>query len=607
MKIGFRLVIVFLVTITLAACGGDDGPNVALTEVSAPDAGTYSPGQPFAANFKVTTDRIDAEHIGVNFFIIEQSKASQLENDEEADEYDVGTFYIDQLVDGEQTYTADLFVPNDIIESGEFLLVAYIDTAGVIQDEPSDRDNLSQNVTASSDPTWATMTIDAQHHHDFILSKIEIGEGFLLLPEPIDHDETESEEPDTFHSDLIGFIDAIKHGSDVDTGEVVGKITVAGIDYEAHFWHEFDGTYTKSFELVFPNHEEEHYFPFDIALNGELVHALEDAYDESAAENTFELTLTIVDTSADIEDDSTNNSQTIEVPYFFFEDEDVIASTKSGGAPLPSGKITSRSGFYEVSNDYNHTYGDKSKVAIEMSFENYITLQSSDASAEAYAGGGFFLHMFNNSATLFSSELGGQIQVGALDGEYNLDIVLLGSTLLSRGDTVYEFSEEWSREWGEEVTIFETTFVIVIVPVKLEAGIEGSVGLSAGIEADAGVITATGTPFSLGLDAFAEASINLLVASGGVRADFLILSEELTAEAYADMSGFLFSGAIDLGLDITNDLKAVEGNFSLFVRYPGYKFCCKFFTKEASKTIYNTGALYDKSWTLLSVERSINL
>lgn len=616
--LNFRVVFLLVFCCALSGCfidsSKDPSANVSLVSVSSPEAVTFSPGQPFSVDFSVKTERIEADHVGVSFFIIESSKASQLINNEEAEEFDVGEFYIESLVEGTQNYTAELMVPNDLVASGEYIVVAYLDAAGVIGEERTKNDNLSQNVTAASDPTFGSMQIDLEHHHDFILSKIEIGEGFLLLPEPVNHDETESGLPDTDHSDLIGFIDAIKHGSNVDTAIVTGVITVAGVDYPAHFWHEDEDTYTDSMDLVFPNHEEEHYFPFDIALNGELVHALADAYDPNLSENTLALTLTIVDTSATAEEDDTNNTQTIDLPYVFFEDDDVIASKgdaagfgKTGAGYQPSGKITSRSGFYEISNDFGHTYGDKSKVALQISFDDSVTLTAANGGAAAEANGYTTLYMFNKSATLFSAELSGEVLVGALDGEYELSVELLGQTLLDESDTVYEFSEEWSREWSEETTIFETTFTIVIVPITVSAGIEGHVGFGAGLEADSGVVTATGTPFSAGLDAFAEASINLLVASGGVRADFLIFSEELTVEAYADASEFVFGGDFSVGLTIENELKAIEGNFSLFVRYPKYKFCCKVQTKEASKTIYNTGALYDKTWTLLDLERTINL
>ena len=56
-------------------------------------------------------------------------------------------------------------------------------------------------------------------------------------------------------------------------------------------------------------------------------------------------------------------------------------------------------------------------------------------------------------------------------------------------------------------------------------------------------------------------------------------------------------GAVEL-------MKAIEGEFYLWVKYPGYKFCCSFPTKTATKTLYNTGALYDKTWQMIDYSDS---
>ena len=98
----------------------------------------------------------------------------------------------------------------------------------------------------------------------------------------------------------------------------------------------------------------------------------------------------------------------------------------------------------------------------------------------------------------------------------------------------------------------------------------------------------------------------MAVASGGVGVDFLIISDTFNVTAYADFSKAISNSQITIGLDMTNDIEAISGEFYLYVKYPVYKWCCKIKNKTKTKTLYETDSLYDKYWTIIDESATIN-
>ena len=94
-------------------------------------------------------------------------------------------------------------------------------------------------------------------------------------------------------------------------------------------------------------------------------------------------------------------------------------------------------------------------------------------------------------------------------------------------------------------------------------------------------------------------------ASGGVGASLLVLSERLSLDGVADLSQ-VGQRRVAMSLVATNRLKAIEGQFYLFARYPVYRFCCSIGTRESRLTLYRTGALYNKRWNLLNHYRLVS-
>ena len=604
--------------------------NVRLETVNTPDQTQYQPGQPIKINYSISSQLLDTEHVGVTFMAIAKDKVDQLASHDEPEGYELGTHYIEKLSDGEHSFTAELMLPNEEIPSDDYVIAAYVDSAKSIENEANTKDNGSRDFSDNA-ASFAQITIDSTFYHDFALDTLTVGDGFAMFPDS-GRRETESQNaPEHKRADIIGHFDASKFGHLINEALVTATVTVAGVEFDAHFWQEGENRYHDDMKIKFADHEQSHYFPYDIAVNGVLLDKLQQTYDKDADENTFELTFTIEDlSSAHQEANLDNNRMTITVPYSLYDHDQpddswleehnitnpltssVDTSSKSSSpnyAPVkdPQGLsgLVSTSDTLWAFEIFSNTYGDKSKVAIVPSFVSWVLLQSKNGGlAWATAGGSFDLYMFDHSLDLFSAGASGIANGADGTASYSMNVSLLGNSLIKESETVSALDESYGYDWEEEQKLFSTTFTIAIVPVSVSAGIKGSVGVNTDLKYEGLQFSIGGDVLTASLDAYATAGIDLLVASGGIGVDFLIISDTLSATAYVDISKALSDSEIGYGIDVSNHMKAIEGEFYLWVKYPGYKFCCSFPTKTATKTLYNTGALYDKTWQMINYSDS---
>ncbi|MGB1291228.1 MAG: hypothetical protein ACPG5Z_03805 [Pseudoalteromonas sp.] len=616
-----RISAVLALSLTLIVGCSDNEPteqevvaNVALKSMSSVDNEVYQPGQEITVDFSTETTLLTNEHVGVSFILIERSKVSELETEEEPDGYDLGEFYIEQLQEGEQNHSAKLILPNEDLSTGEFVIAAFVDTSGVISNEADVTDNKSRGIESGDETTYSSIAIKDGRYHDFVLQKVKVGDGFAIFPGPGKRDTSGGGQPTHKVPDLIGFVNAKKFGDSVKEADISATITIGDNTYDAHLWNELEQTYGDTMKIVFPDHEQSHYFPWDVAVNGELLKAIHDNFDRESDKNSFSMTFTFQDDSAEIEDDKENNSITVEVPYVLYHDEVKTAEsaelsskkTTLTSAPASQTNASAATSLAKVGS-WSGTYGDSDAVAISPSFYSYMNVTSSNGgSAEALVEADLDLYLFDKSASLVSASAEASANVS--DGEitYAASFSVLGDTLIDEGDTLTALDKSLGYSWSEEQKVVETTFTIVIVPVTVEAGVSGSLDLGIGLAYGNSRIDLGGDIVSASMDAYASAEINLGVASGGVGIDFLIIADTFNATLYADLAKAITDSKITLGIDVTNDIEAISGEFYVYVKYPKYKWCCKIKTKTKTQTIYDTGTLYDKSWTILEESATLN-
>ncbi|KZN46565.1 hypothetical protein L1077_21120 [Pseudoalteromonas luteoviolacea] len=601
----------------------DPVPNVALTEIKTPQQTIYQPGQPITLDYSISSELLDTQNIGVTFMAIARDKVAQLETEDKPEGFNLGVHHITQLESGSQSFTATLMFPNEQIPSGEYVIAAYVDSAKLITDEANLDDNRSRGHDSNDFVTYAQITIDSSHYHDFVLDRATVGDGFAMFPEFGTRDAESEGNPTQMRSDIIGHIDASKFGNTVNSADVTAEIIIEDQAYTAHFWQEGQDHYAEKMRITFAQFEQSHYFPYDIAVNGALLHKIRQAYDVNSSENAFDIRFTLHDTSEFDEADTSNNSFTLNVPYSLYQDttpnDDVLAkhnlpthtdSANRSARSLPNDDLAftlsqQTSEQFILLDLFSNTYGDKSKVAVVPSFLSLIILKATEGGyAWASSGGGFDLYMFDDSVDLFSAGASGVADGANGTVSYSMGVSLLGKSLISESDSVTALDESYTHDWSEEQKLFSTTFTIAIVPVSVSAGIKGEVGVGAELKYEDQRFSIGGDILTASLDAYATAGIDLLIASGGIGIDFLIISETLSATAYTDISKAISDSEITYGIDVSNHMKAIEGELYLWVKYPGYEFCCSFPTKTATKTLYDTGALYNKTWQMLDYSDS---
>ncbi|NVJ49399.1 MAG: hypothetical protein HWE11_03365 [Gammaproteobacteria bacterium] len=569
-------------------------PNVALSSMKPVSGSGYQAGETVELTFTTETRLLETEHVGVTFMLIERAKVAELETSDEPDGHQLDEYYIEQLQPGSQTHTATVMIPNVDLSAGEYVIAAYVDASGVIQNEAVVSDNKSRGIEYGDESTYSSINLIEGRVHDFTLDKAKVGDGFAIFPGPGKRDTSDTGTPLKVEPDIIGYLKATKFGDSVNEADVTATITIGGQEYIAHLWNEKEQAYGPAMRIKFPDHEQSHFFPWDIGINGTLLKAIHDDFDPNATTNSITLTFTVQDDSAEIEENTDNNVLVVEVPYVLYHDEippqeEKVASNSNKAASWTS-KVAS----------WNASYGDEDVVAISPSFYSYLYLTSdNNGYASMSAEGDLDLILFDEDFSLLSSDAHASANVDDGEIDYGVTFSVLGTTLLNRGDTLTALDETFGYNWSEEQTIVQASFTIVIVPVTVKAGVSGNLDISAGLVYGGSRLELGGDIVSASLDAYATAEINLGVASGGVGVDFLIISDTFNVTAYADFANAITDSEITFGLDVTNDIEAIAGEFYLWVKYPVYKWCCKIKNKTKTKTLYETGTLYDKNWVIL--------
>ena len=162
-----------------------------------------------------------------------------------------------------------------------------------------------------------------------------------------------------------------------------------------------------------------------------------------------------------------------------------------------------------------------------------------------------------------------------------------------------------------DAQILNTTFVVIVVPVTIEGGIEGSFNL--GVDLDfkvAGSLgLATGVLGTLNMDTslngYVSAKADALVVAAGIEASIEFINQFLVFSADAGFKPSILGDTNKLSFDIDSDLvaelKLLKGEIIGFIEYR--KVClCKSVGKKVRKenVFYSSPYLFNKSWNLYS-------
>ncbi len=602
-----RLAGVTAILLVLSGCGagGGDGvnynANVNITRIDVEQDSTYQPGDSLTVSYDIYIVGITGTSVTIDFYMLHADSLGYTETDEDVEHaYFMGSVTADSGSRDSQSLNADLVVPSDVAQGGEYWVVAYVDPNDEI-DETNENDN-HPNLDNKDYPR-DTILVELHSDHDFIIAGATITDNVVILDIP----ETGGDAGLTINqSHIIGHIDAVYHGSAIGLATLQGDVMIGGDWQSVKLWNTESKQYVNQLPIVFAYNGDEHYFGIDILLSNAQVDALLAAYD-SASENELTLRFSLEDSTTSIEQNNTNNSQEITVPLYFFNSSRSILSARA---------VSSITKFEK---SYSKSYGDKGKFAVGIDLYGKAQLDLLDIGGVIDASGEVDVWIFNAKNDLFSIKFHASAYADGLNTGYSTEIVIFNAKAFEEERFVAKFEKSFEKSWEEEKTLVEARFAIGPVPMSVSAGVSGELGfdLSVGYAVE---LYAKGDA-SLGLfhtnfKAFAEGGIDLLIASGGVIAELTLINNIFRLDSSVDLS--LASDAtpvIGYGIDLTDDLDVISGKFGLFAEVSGIKWCKKWGIPYPCGTkhttyylwLYQTPSVFNKSWTIYSNSGSINL
>lgn len=622
----------------------DSSRNIYLMEVGAPTKSVYRKGEPLELEVLVGSTAISAEHVTVDFSLIEKAKWQQLENEEAADTVALGDTLIENLEPGFTRQRVTLTVPNTLTVAGDYLIVAAVDAGQSVAQDTNFSDNISRGIDESlAHPTVKQITIEDAFVNDLQITDAVIAQGFILLETPTDNALAQNGDDvnaanlqasdvltgdvlrvadDPRESNVIGHIDIMKLGAESMDARIEVDVIVDGEEFPAFMWKGEGDQWVNEAPYTVPSANETHFIPWDIRLIESQRAALWAAYDPSAEENlaTFRFRIIAADNVPD--ENPNNNSFEVDVPYRFFdplsdpleapeEGTEVVAT--STASPLkqvagPGGDLNrnrAARGRILFDRRFRQSFGDRKKFSAYLDLRSYGDIIGSQGKAVLNSDGRGDVYVLGRGINLFRAFARGDGNVSGGSAYYRGYMKVFGRTYLDQSaSTSSGFSRSWSLSWSEERTLGSARFFAGPIPISVSGGVRGSLGFGAALSFSGGKVVATGDIFSVRMSGFARGGVDVGFASGGVGASLLVLNEKLSVSGVADLSE-VGRRRVAMSLVAHNRLKAIQGEFYLFARYPVYRFCCSIRTKESRLTLYRTGALYNKNWKLLNHYRLV--
>ncbi len=305
--------------------------------------------------------------------------------------------------------------------------------------------------------------------------------------------------------------------------------------------------------------------------------------------------------------------------------------------------------LFKKENGFNVAVGDTSKIALTFnanySLEGFWTIPGIDA--KAYSDLKFHIlsksvkllkidaegvaminkiHPLADPSSLVSpkSRVGARLIITTLFGYelYKYDKIEektintpLSNAIQDVSDKIQDMKNRfpnlpsYSKSWNEHKEIISQRFMVGPVPVKVAGGIDGSLGINAGIVFQGLGIKATASA-PLALSLYFEGSVDAVVARAGVRGTADLVNTGGNASLGGELTASLDALSFDLKAKVDAYLKAIRASLSLFAglhtkiewcKSWGIPYPCGLGWYNWDYTLYQTPWLYDRSWTILDV------
>ncbi|MCE2572202.1 CARDB domain-containing protein [Motilimonas eburnea] len=590
-KIGLALFVILL-----AGCYDDQLGNLTLTDLDAKGEQTKF-GEVVTLEYQFDSRGFTDQTTDIQFVL---ANVDDLHVDpdveQELSEYHVVGIETVPLTNSITTHSVTFSIP-ETVKGGTYQVVAHIDPDNLIEEENEEDNSPTINDTDGTHH-HALLQIQGPPEHDFHLENISLGIEQLILDTP----ETEAL-GEINRADIVGYVDLRYHGLHTDKAALTAAAEIDGVWVPLKFWHADSNSYTDDIIVDLSLDDQSNHIQFDLDLNANHLNALHASYDASG-DNQLKIRLTATEgeTTGQFEHSDDNNHLDITLSYYFFSGEQARQTTARSGV-----------GTINYEKDFAATYGNTSKFAVAIDIAGKMSLVPLvDPGAAISGSGDVSAYFFNAHNTLFGVSFEGSAYASGNNSGYATEMVIFNATVLDEEFYNNAFSKTWEYTWEEERVLAQARFSIGPVPMSVEAGVSGNLGLELTVGYNA-ELTGGGDLFHVDFGAFGRGGINLLVASGGVQAIFTLIDNTFSMDSSA---GFELANNgqnepnIYYSIGLEDSIDAISGKFGLYAELQGIKWCKKWiiFYPCGTKTthydlwLYQTPSLLNKTWTLLSKE-----
>ena len=628
----FKLFSLLISVSFLSACfndnnSSDSGPNLTLTRLDATTLNLYEVYDTLRIDYELEVSGLDNPDVQVDFYIVHaesesgNSRASSVDIEES---HYLATAEFTELANDSYIESIEVTVPQVEIY-GKYWIVAIVDPNDEVleSNEDDNHPNIDNENHINGNFPALEIDIEPSPEHEFEFVSSYIDGGLVVLDSPDIHEGTGQN-----HSDVIGHVDAIYHGSVEATADLTAEVLINNNYQSVQLWDSANASYADAQSIDFEYNGDEHFFGFDLALTDQQLSDLYDGYDATAELNTFTVRLTLTDTTTQgSEFDQNNNQIEISVPLYFFEQEAVasasnnsgnVKSIKTNASEFSSSGFTNTGNQLSVDGSYDTSYGDASKFKVGVDLAGELKADLLDKSASVESGGSVDMWIFNAKNTIFGISFDGQAYLSGLNTGYESEMIIFNTTVFEDEFWNAQFSKTFEKSWEEERILAQARFTVGPIPVKVSAGIEGGIGFELELAYAQSELPAEGDIFSTNFGGFANGGVDLLIAEAGVTIEINIIENVLSLESSANLA-LLDDGVVDPRIEysfaLTDEIDVISGRFGLYADVWSVKWCKALFvpypcgsrTTTYNLWLYQTPSVFAKEWTLYSKDGTVRL
>jgi hypothetical protein len=527
------LFLVLLLGLILGGCaegGSESQQDFEISQIEVLNSDNIVPG--FPINLIITMESIvSADNLGIEFSFIQEDAEK-----EEITTYHLGSYAIPFVEAGEEVYPVEMVIPSDI-PAGEYKLVACTDPLDQIN-EANENNNVHTEAIVN-------VTIKSEENPDLVVQSVELDSNYFTLNITDEHDEDGIRE-----NHLSATICLVSYGKTTTNVPLRASIeTSAGFE-EIMIWNSDTESYTYEITITELIVNIPKYISLDLFIPDNVAANMTN-------ENSFVLKIT---------GDSDNT-----IPEF---EGAVTISDREDNNSITANVYTYSLGSYSGEGLYFQKSYSKnfhnSKFGVKVRFDASASLKGSGARADV--SGSVPVTIFGHTFDFIEIDSNAHANpVIITDSSYSLNVEFVDRTIYEKkGSNGFRWSKDWSihKEKG-----FSEHFWLAIVPVEVSAGAEGTLGFKIEVAIESEFNADAGPYVDVG--AYASASIDLLVAEGGIRGDLSLTDMTFTGNADATLSlndnASVLSGT--LSENIGYDLEGPSGRLYIYVKYP--KICYK--------------------------------